>query len=63
VAVLEQANSQTQHLEVRQIPLMVLARILWLLGWLAGKAWLATTWVGVAILIGWTDSRERPRRR
>lgn len=36
---------------------MILARMLWLIGWLARKVGLAVSWMGAAIKIGWDDAR------
>lgn len=47
--------------KVPNIPLTVLAAILWLLGWLAGKVAGAFVWMWFAIKVGWIDARS-PRK-
>lgn len=45
-----------------QVPLMILAAVLWSVGWLAAKVALAALWVAAAVGLGWSDGRT-PRRR
>lgn len=42
-------------------PLVVLAGVLWLLGWLVGKVCVATVWVWAALKVGWSDARAQRR--
>jgi hypothetical protein len=47
---------------VWQIPLTILAAVLWSVGWLAAKVSLAVLWLTAAVRLGWSDGRT-PRRR
>ena len=62
-------NEQARQVHFRRTVATILAGVLWMVGWLAGKTlglvWLALAWVATAVRIGWTDARgERgqPRR-
>lgn len=50
-----------QAAKFRSAPLVVLAAVLWLLGWLVGKVCKASTWMWFAVKVGWTDART-PRQ-
>jgi hypothetical protein len=63
VTALEQVNAQPRRIDVSRVVLLPLAGVLWLFGWFAGWTWRAVTWIGAAIMIGWTDSRAGSRRR
>jgi hypothetical protein len=48
--------------KVRGTALLVLASVLWFLGWVVGKVWLVIAWSCAAVKVGWMDART-PRRR
>ncbi len=59
MAVLEQVPRARTGL---QVPLMILAAVLWSAGWLVAKIVLAALWMVAAVGLGWSDGRT-PRRR
>jgi hypothetical protein len=62
---LERIDEQARRAEFRRTVLTLLAGLLWLIGWLAGKSlgllWLALAWSAAAVRIGWSDAHS-PRR-
>ena len=56
--------------DYRKVLLLILAGLLYIPGWLLGRAWLgvrivavwaAHTWGGSALRVGWADGRKPPR--
>lgn len=56
--------------DYRKVLLLILAGLLYIPGWLAGRFWLgarivfvwaAHTWAGSALRVGWADGRKPPR--
>jgi hypothetical protein len=62
---LERIDEQARRVEFIRTALTVLAGLLWLIGWAAGKSlgalWLALAWSAAAVRVGWSDARA-PRR-
>lgn len=62
---------QVRKTDYRKVTLLILAGLLYVAGWLPGRAWLgvrivavwaAHTWAGTALRVGWTDGRDyKPR--
>lgn len=69
---LEQITAQAREIDPKQTILLIIAAILYSIGWVAGKAFnivaralmllfRALAWSGVAIKVGWTEARK-PRQ-
>jgi len=61
---LERINAEAQEINLAKTLLTVLAGVLWLIGWVAGKiigtVVVAITWSLAAVKVGWADARSRP---
>lgn len=40
-----------------QLPVLILAGLLWSLGWAVGKAYALLLWIALAVKLGWLDAR------
>lgn len=47
----------------RRAVLLLLAGVLWAVGWLTGKTWLLLAWTLAALKLGWSDARSVRDRR
>lgn len=59
---LDRISSEAREVHFGRTLLLVLAGLLYGIGWLAAKTfgllWRAVAWVGVAVKLGWTEARK-----
>ncbi len=57
----EQISTQARQADPVRVLLTLIAVIPFIVGWSAGKAWLALAWLCTAVRVGWQQARqERP---
>lgn len=58
---IDRITAEARQVNFRRFALTLLAGLLWLIGWTAGKAlggvWLALAWSVTAIRVGWAEAR------
>lgn len=67
MAVLEHVPVDRISVEARQVHLgrvllTLFAALFFAIGWVAGKAFLAVAWCGVAVKVGWQEARSGSTR-
>lgn len=62
----DRITTEAREVHFRRTVLTVLAGLLWLVGWSAGKAftavWFALAWAWTAVRLGWSDARTTSPR-
>ncbi|MEU8279550.1 hypothetical protein ACFYOK_29460 [Microbispora bryophytorum] len=54
----ERISEEARQLDPAKAILTILIAPLFLIGWLAGKAWLIVAWIWTAVLVGWSEARR-----
>jgi hypothetical protein len=58
----DRITAEARQVHVGRTVLLVVAAVLYAVGWLAGKTltvlWLALAWSGTAVKVGWTEARN-----
>lgn len=54
---LDRISAEARQVNWARVVLTILAFPLYVLGWLAGKGFLAIAWAGLAVKAGWQDAR------
>lgn len=69
---LDRIGGGAHKTDYRKVFLLILAGVLYIVGWLPGRTWLgvrivavwaAHTWAGSAVRVGWADGRHIPQQK
>jgi hypothetical protein len=60
--VLEPVRVGARRVSVGRVVLLLVAAVLFALGWVAGKTVTVAVWCAVAVRVGWQDARKAQRR-
>lgn len=55
---LERISGEARQVRFGRLLLTLIAAVFYVIGWLAGRAFLAMAWCGVAVRVGWQEGRH-----